>query len=143
MLERTRKILEMSENPAISTEEIAKRFDVDETFVERLIAKYASEIPTSEAEKDYEVIDSYFKNSEKNFLGMVVDEKRKKLYNDDVEFSPHSDLDFFKIRTNGDRTKYAITGDKIIVRKLVDGDFYDIEYASDSKVVEALESRRK
>ena len=58
--------------------------------------------------------------------------------------SPHPADLFFKIRNNDPkRRKFAIIDSAIVVRKNVDGTFFDLEYPIEAEIVDLIQSLRK
>ena len=58
--------------------------------------------------------------------------------------SPHFESEFFEIRQRDpERRKYHISADTIVVRKCIDGSFFDIEYASDERIASLIQNLRK
>jgi len=124
-------------NPELSVSSIANRFGVDETDIISIIHS-KPKLRLSAHDR----IDVYLKQSDFVAAGQVRTGKWADKFAE--KLSPHTDVDFFEIRNRDpQRRKYAVTDENIIVRKCIDGTFFDLEYALNDEIARLIKSLRK
>ena len=123
-------------HPDTDTSTIADQLGVDEDEV------IAAIHDTPEVVSLHDTIDAWLNTNDFTPAGEV---KTGKWADQFIEYpSPYSDFEFFEIRERDpERRKYFLTDDAIIVRKLVDGSFFDLEYKKDAEIANLIETLRK
>ena len=93
----------------------------------------------------HDTIDAWLKGQKVNHCGVAKLSVSAKKFWTGGEISKYDASEgFFKIRNNDPaRRSYLISDEKIVVRKLIDGDFYDSEYDYDTEIAELIKSLQK
>lgn len=140
MTNETRNAIEQDllMNPNLSAAAIADRYDVDETDIISII--HAN--PSWGKANPHDQIDEFLKISDFTFAGQAATGKWADQFAE--KLSRYEADSFFEIRKRDpQRRKYALTDEYIIVRKCIDGDFYDNEYPINSEIADLINSLKK
>ena len=123
-------------HPDADTGIIADQLGIDEDEVISAIHD------TPKTISSHDEIDRWLKTQESSPAGEVLRGKWADKFIKNP--SPYSDAEFFEIRQHDPkRRKYHISDDTIVVRKNIDGSFFDVEYASDERVACLIQNLRK
>lgn len=93
----------------------------------------------------HDTIDAWLKGQKFNHCGVAKLSAWAKTVWTGGEISKYDESEgFFKIKNNDlARRSYLISDEKIVVRELIDGDFYDNEYDYDPEIAELIKSLQK
>ena len=123
-------------HPETDTGIIADSLGVDEDDV--IVAIHDTPKLTS----PHDTIDAWLENQDFTPAGQILTGKWADQFIKNP--SAYSNSEFFEIRNrDAQRRKYFISDDAIVVRKCIDGDFFDLEYQNDSNIASLIESLRK